>query len=148
MAQATTIAFGQQYILVGDGAEPEVFTMPCGITSLSRQIVTNTSDVDIPDCTDPDAFNWLGIDINSKRMTLTFGGILAEESIALWDDWSMEEAFKTVRWYRNIGAPNMGYWQGRAALTDYTENSESRGRYQLSGTLIFDGKPTWTAVTP
>lgn len=147
MAQATTIKFGEQYILVGDGATPtEVFEMPCGLTSLTRQVTTNTADVDIPDCEDPDAFSWLGIDVSSKRMTLTFSGVLAVEALELWDDWSMETALKNVRWYRNIGAPNQGYWMAPAVLTDYQEQGENKGRYQVSGTIIFDGKPIWTAV--
>jgi hypothetical protein len=147
MAQATTVKFGQQYILIGNGATPtEVFEMPCGITSLTRQITTNTADVDIPDCEDPDALVWLGIDVNSKRMTLTFGGILAEEAIEVWDEWAMEEATKNVRWYRNLAAPNAGYFMAPAVLTEYQEQAENRGRYQISGTIIFDGKPIWTAV--
>lgn len=146
MAQATTVRFGQQYLLVGDGDTVETFTMPCGITSLTRQVTTNTSDVDIPDCADPDMFNWLGIDVNSKRMQITFSGVLAQEAIALWDDWAMDEGTRNVRWYRNIGAPNQGYWAGPAVLTDYQEQSQNKGRYQVSGTIIFDGQPVWTAV--
>lgn len=146
MAQATTVRFGEQYLLVGDGQETETFASPCGITSLTRQVQTNTNDVDIPDCDDPDAFTWLGIDVVSKRMTLTFGGTLATEAIEVWDDWSMETELKNVRWYRNVTSPAPGYFEGPAVLTDYQENSESRGRYQVSGTIIFDGKPTWTAA--
>jgi len=147
MAQATTVTFGQQYLLVGDGATPtEVFTMPCGITSLSREVSTNTTDVDIPDCADPDALVWLGVDVNSKRITLTFSGVLAEEAVSLWDDWAMEEAVKNIRWYRNIGGSNAGYFAGAAVLTNYQEQGQNRGRYTISGTIIFDGKPTWTAV--
>jgi len=145
MAQATTIRYGQQQLLVSDNASVPVFTAPCGITSLTRQIQANTSDVDIPDCDDPDAFIWLGVDVNSKRMSLQFSGLLAEEAIELWDDWAMEESVRACRWYRNIAAPNAGYWAGPGVLTSYEENSQNRGRWQISGTIIFDGQPLWTA---
>lgn len=146
MAQATSVPFGKQYLLISDMGTVPVFTMPCGITSLTRQVTANTTDVDIPDCTDPDALTWLGIDVNSKRVTLTFSGILAIEAIPVWDEWSMEESIRDIRWYRNIAAPNQGYWEGSAVLTEYQEQAENKGRYQVSGTIIFDGKPTWTAV--
>lgn len=146
MAQATTIRYGQQQLLISNGAEPAVYTAPCGITSLTRQIQVNTSDVDIPDCADPDAFNWLGIDVVSKRMTLQFSGLLSVEALELWDDWAMEEELRDVRWYRNLNAPNKGQWSGKAVLTSFEEQSQNRGRYQISGTIIFDGKPVWSTT--
>lgn len=146
MAQATTVRYGAQQLLVSDNATVPVFTAPCGITSLTRQITANTSDVDIPDCGDPDAFTWLGIDVNSKRMTLTFSGVLATEAMELWDDWAMEDASRDCRWYRNLTSPLKGYWAGSGILTEFQEQGQNKGRYQVSGTIIFDGKPVWTTV--
>lgn len=146
MAQATAVKFGEQRLLVSDMATVPMFTAPCGITSLTRTVTANTSDVDIPDCDDPDAFNWLGIDVNSKRMTLQFSGLVAAEALPLWDDWSMEEAIRDVRWYRNLGTSLQGYWAAPGVLTSYEENSQNKGRWLVSGTIIFDGKPEWTAV--
>src|SRR3546814_5594966 len=55
---------------------------------------------------------------------------------------------RMVRWYRNLGAPNAGYWEAPAMLTEYSEESTDRGRYTNSGTIIFDGEPDWHAIPP
>lgn len=39
---AQTIKFGEQQLLIGDNATPEVFGAPCGITSLTKSTSTNT----------------------------------------------------------------------------------------------------------
>jgi hypothetical protein len=144
---ALTIKFGEQQLLVGDRGSPEVFSAPCGITSLTRSTSTNTSDVDIPDCNDPDMVTWLGIDEVSKRMTLTFSGTVAQESAALWQDWMLNGGYRNVRWFRNLNNLALrGYLAGRALLTEFEETSEARGRYTFSGTIIFDGQPAWIAV--
>lgn len=144
---AQTIKFGEQQLLIGDNATPEVFGAPCGITSLTKSTSTNTSDIDIPDCDDPDLVIWLGVDEVSKRMTLTFSGTVAQQSLALWQEWELNGGFRNVRWFRNLtNLALRGYLAGPALLTEFEETSEARGRYTFSGTIIFDGQPTWTAV--
>lgn len=154
--QNYSIRFGQQQLLIGpayvngDDVPPagSIFSAPCGLTGLTRNVVTNTADVSLPPCDDPEAVIWLGVDAVSKRMTLTFTGTLADVALPVWDGWSMGSEMRWVRWYRNIGAPNQGYWEGPAQLTDYTEESTDRGRYTNSGTIIFDGEPTWVSIPP
>lgn len=157
MARETySVKFGQQQLLIGpvynngEGAPPAgaIFSSPCGITGLTRNVTTNTNDVSLPPCDDPEAIIWLGIDAVSKRMTLTFTGTLADNSLPVWDDYSMGNNMRWVRWYRNIGAPNQGYWEGPALLTEYSEESSDRGRYTNSGTIIFDGEPEWHSIPP
>lgn len=151
-----SVPFGSQQILVGPaylhGSEippvGAIFSSPCGITGLTRSITSNTNDVALPPCNSPDDVIWLGIDIVSKRMQSTFSGTLADESLPVWDDWSFSEGKRWVRWYRNLGAPNAGYWEGPAALTEYQEGSTDRGRYTNSGTVIWDGKPDWISIPP
>lgn len=79
-------------------------------------------------------------------MTLTFTGTLADVALPVWDDYAMNGDMRWVRWYRNIGAPNQGYWEGPALLTEYSEESSDRGRYTNSGTIIFDGQPDWVSI--
>ena len=149
MARETySIKFGQQQLLVEHPAGSGVFSAPCGITGLTREVTTNTNDVSLPPCDDPEAIIWLGVDVVSKRMTLTFTGTLADVALPIWDDWSMGNDMRAVRWYRNIGAPNQGYWEGDAVLSGYTEQSTDRGRYTNNGTIIFDGEPTWVSIPP
>lgn len=149
MAQAQTVKFGEQSLMVGDGADPQVFTAPCGITSLTKTSTTNTSDIDIPDCDDPDLVVWLGVEEVSKRMTLTFSGIVAQQYLGEWQEWELDGGPRDVRWLRNLTNPELrGYLQAPGLLTEFTETSEGRGRYTMSGTIIFDGKPVWVALPP
>lgn len=149
MARETySVKFGQQQLLVEHPKGSGVFAAPCGITGLTRDVTTNTNDVSLPPCNDPEAVIWLGVDIVSKRMTLTFTGTLADVALPIWDDWSMGNDLRLVRWYRNLGAPNQGYWEAEAVLSAYTEQSTDRGRYTNNGTIIFDGEPEWVAIPP
>lgn len=147
MAQIQSIKFGEQMLLIGDGADPEVFSAPCGINSLTKSTSTNTSDVDLPDCDDPDLVVWLGIDEVSKRMTLTFSGTIAQQALAMWQEWELDGGTRNVRWMRNLTNPDLrGYLGGPALLTEFEETSEARGRYTFTGTIIFDGKPVWVPL--
>lgn len=147
MAQIQSIKFGEQMLLIGDGADPEVFSAPCGINSLTKSTSTNTSDVDLPDCDDPDLVVWLGIDEVSKRMTLTFSGTIAQQALAMWQEWELDGGTRNVRWMRNLTNPDLrGYLGGPALLTEFEETSEARGRYTFTGTIIFDGKPVWVSL--
>lgn len=143
-----SIKFGEQQLLVEDPPGSGIFAAPCGITGLTRAVETNTNDVQLPPCDDPNAVIWLGVDIISKRMTLTFSGTLSKTSLPVWDEWSFSEGTRKVRWYRNLGAPNQGYWEGPGVLTNYQEESSDRGRYTNTGTIMFDGRPTWVSIPP
>ena len=65
MTQATTYPFSKFLVKIGDGAAPEVFTDPCGLTSKGFTRTANLNDTNIPDCDDPDAPSWLGRDVVS-----------------------------------------------------------------------------------
>ena len=143
------VKFGDQQLLVEYPVGSGIFGAPCGITGLTRQVQTNTNDVSLPPCNDPYAVLWLGIDVVSKRMTLTFSGTLADVALPIWDSWAMEdEARRRVRWYRSLLGANRGYWEGFAVLTEYQEESSDRGRYTNTGTIIFDGQPAWIDIPP
>ncbi len=148
MAQATTVKFGSQQLLIGDGATPtELFSAPCGITSLTKTTNVETNTVNIPDCDDPDLASFLGIDEVSRQIQIQFSGVLATEYLPEWNEWDLEGGYKNVRWYRDLTAPNGGgYLQGQALLTAFEESAEAKQRYNMSGTITFDGKPTWVSA--
>ena len=62
MAAATPINFGDIAVLIGDGATPEVFTAPCGLTELTETTNVETNTTNIPDCDNVDIASWLAID--------------------------------------------------------------------------------------
>lgn len=143
------VKFGDQQLLVEHPVGSGFFGAPCGISGLTRQIQTNTNDVSLPPCNDPYAVLWLGVDVVSKRMQMSFSGTLADVALPIWDNWSLQkDSRRRVRWYRNLLGSNRGYWEGYAILTDYSEESSDRGRYTNSGTVIFDGEPLWVDIPP
>lgn len=148
MALATTIKFGTQALLIGDGQSPEVFTAPCGITTLNKATNVDAQTTAIPDCDDPDLPAWLAVDEISRQLVVSGSGTIALESLPMWDLWDRTGGFKNVRWYRNLTAINGGgYLQGPALLTQWEENAEARRRYTFNFAVTFDGKPVWTAAS-
>lgn len=155
MAAATTIRFGTQALLIEWTPDSGTFTAPCGITSLTKTTNVETNTVNIPDCDDPDLASWLGVDEISRQIVLSFGGVLAQDIISglgisalgAWQAWDLAGGYKNVRWYRNLQAANGGgYLWGPALLTAFEETGEAKQRFNMSGTVTFDGKPTWVAA--
>ncbi|MGV2128122.1 phage tail tube protein [Agrobacterium vitis] len=86
MAQATTIRGGKIRVLLGNDANPIVYSAPCGFTQRSISIDKALEDSSIPDCDDPDKVDWLGRDASSLSMSITGEGVLAAESVETWLD--------------------------------------------------------------
>lgn len=148
MADATRIQFGTQQLLIGNGATPEVFTAPCGLTTLTRTTNVETQTVMVPDCDDPFVTTWMQIDEISRQMIVTGSGLLSAQYLLTWREWDLAGGFKNARWYTNLTAPNGGgYLAGRVLLTQFEETAEFKRSYQVSIQLTFDGKPTWSPAS-
>ena len=148
MALATTIKFGIFSLLIGDGQSPEVFTAPCGITSLNKTTNVDAQTTMIPDCSDPDIVTWLAVDEISRQLVISGSGTLNQESLDMWCDWDEAGGYKNVRFYRNLLAANHGgYLQGPALLTQWEETAEAKRRWQFNFQVTFDGKPAFTPAS-
>lgn len=86
MAQPTTIKGGKFRVLLGDDADPIVYSSPCGFTSRSLTLTKGLNEVNLPDCEDPDKIDWVGRDATSLSMSVSGEGILAAESSDTWLD--------------------------------------------------------------
>lgn len=150
MAQQTRIKFGDMYLLKGDRTtNPMQFTAPCGITQFGKNVTTNTADVELRDCDDPDAPTWLGIDVVSKRMTLNLSGTLDQEAYRnVWRNWFMSKDAEPIRVYERVGTTGWGYWEGNGVMTNYDDTANGGGTYTNSATIIFDGMPVWVGTPP
>ncbi|ATS92176.1 hypothetical protein HMSP1_38 [Sinorhizobium phage HMSP1-Susan] len=148
MAQAKSLKFAQQSVLLGDGATPtEIFTAPCGFTELTMTVNIETNTTNVPDCADPDLPAWLASDEVSKQMTISGNGILDTDAMQEWRDWLMVGGEKNVRWMTQGTAANGGgYFQAPAIMTAYEETGARGQRWSLSTTLTLNGKPTFTAA--
>ena len=97
MAQATVIGFSKFKVELGDGATPEVFAAPCGFLARAFNEVKNLSEVIIPDCDDEEAASWIGRDVLSMTWNVTGNGVLAEESVELWEEFKASTTSRSVR---------------------------------------------------
>ena len=151
MAQAASIRFGKTFILLSDMATPANFAAPCGVDSLTLNVNVNTNDVAIPDCSDPDLPSWLENDIVSKQMTINFEGLLDQTAMQTWQDWWLSDLpadIVDIRFFRDLtGAQGGGYFQAPAILSAYSETAQTKQRWRNSGTLLLQGKPTFTAAS-
>lgn len=151
MAIQKRVKFGTMYLLLADpSVTPLEYTAPCGINTFGKNVTTNTNDVELRDCADPDLPVWLGVDVVSKRMTLNFSGNLDEGAYQdIWKKYFMSQVAWPLRVYEKIGedTAKYGYWSGEGVLTNYDDTANGGGSYTVTGTIIIDGAPVWTAST-
>jgi hypothetical protein len=91
MAKPTTTRGGKVRVLLGNSAIPPVYSNPCGLSQRSITFSKGLEEVNIPDCDNPDAVDWLGRDAVSLSMSINGEGVLASESAEVWLD-----AFESV----------------------------------------------------
>lgn len=146
MAQAKSLKFAQQTVMLGDGAEPtEAFTSPCGFESLTLTVNIETNTTNIPDCTDPDLPAWLVSDEVSKQMVIAGNGTLDTDAMQIWRDWLFEGGEKNVRWVTaGLAANGGGYYSAPGILTTFEESGERGSRWQSSIGITLNGKPIFT----
>ena len=63
-----------------------MYAAPCGFTSKGITLSKNLSEVNIPDCDNPDDPIWVGRDVTSQSATITGDGVAAGESLPDWND--------------------------------------------------------------
>jgi hypothetical protein len=137
MAQATTYPFSQFLVKIGDGASPEVFTDPCGLTSKGLTRTANLNDTNIPDCDDPDAPSWLGRDVVSYQGAIAGSGVVAEESFDTWEDWWNAGETRNVR--IELGNPVAYAWIMPAKLQEFAITAERGNKVQMAVNIVSDG---------
>ena len=139
MAAPTTARFGKFKILLGDGADPEVFTAPCGFTSKSLQLTKNLTEVNLPDCDDPDAVAWVGRDAQSLSAQVSGEGVLNSESVDKW--LAAFESVESISVKVIIEFPAKTItWTGKMHVSTFSPTSEQGGRVTASVELQSDGE--------
>jgi hypothetical protein len=142
MAQPTTVRPSKMRILLESTDSPGVFEAPCGLTNKNITINKSFTEVNIPDCDDPDAPFWLARDVESMSMEISFEGVLSYEYEAEWDaaNFSMEAVAVRVEIEFDAGT--------RVLAGDFhvtvSIGGQGRERVQVSGTMQSDGIITST----
>jgi hypothetical protein len=145
MTKPTTLTFGHFLILLGDGASPEVFAEPCGLTSKGFAQTANTQDTNVPDCDDPDAPSFVERAIESLSGEISGSGVLAMESFPVWDAFYKNAISKNVRIVLDTTlANNGGYYEGAFLLTRFGMTAQNKGKVQVELTMVSDGQWIFT----
>src|ERR1700744_4113347 len=106
----TVIAGTKLLILVGDGASPEVFAQPCGLTNNTFSLTSATGSTVIPFCDDPEAAAWDSKEVTSLSAQVTGSGVMAVESFEIWNNWFLSGSLKNAQ--VKIDDPGLGIYQG------------------------------------
>lgn len=141
MADATTIKGGKVKVQLGNDAEPIVYTAPCGFTQRSVTLSKGLEEVQIPNCDDPDAIDWMGRDATSLSMSVGGEGVLAEESVETWlDAWeSIDSVPVKVIW--EFPAKTIT-WTGNMHVESFETTAPNARRVTANVSMQSDGKMT------
>jgi hypothetical protein len=147
VAKPRTLPFGNFKVYLGDGATPEVFSLPCGFTKESLKISNASSSTVVPDCDDPMAAAWEERAVSAISAQVSGSGVLAMAALATWRAWALSGQSKNIRvMFDDTGANGGGYFQGAAILSDWSSDADrtaNGGRTQISVTIDNDGEWTW-----
>lgn len=148
MAKPYTTSFGKFLIELGDGANTEVFAAVCGPTQKGFQLTGTTSEVNVPDCDNPEAPAWVERGMSSFSAQIDASGVLALNHLADWRTWFLSGAAKDVRVHVNEAAANGGgYYALQMLLTNMnhtTQLGSDGNKVQLAITAQSTGPVTWT----
>lgn len=139
MAQPTTARFGKFRVMLGDGASPETFAAPCGFTSKSLVLSKNLSEVNLPDCDDPDAPSWVGRDVESLTASISGEGVMAVESAPDW--MAAYESTDSISVKVEIEFSTITFvYTGRMHISSLTLGAEQGGRVTNNVEMQSDGE--------
>lgn len=146
MAKPTTFRGTSLLIKIGNGADPEVFAFPCGLTTNGLNRSAETNDVSVPDCADPDAPAWTEREVSTMSWEASGSGVLASESVSIWDAWHASGLPRNVQ--VDVGAAGTGRrYTGQALLTSYNITGERGSKVQVEVTLSGDGELVAAALS-
>lgn len=141
MAQPTVLVGTKLLILVGDGATPEVFAQPCGLTTRGIDFSASTNTTLIPDCDDPEAPAWEAKDVNALSASVTGNGVMAIESFDIWNDWFQEAQARNCQ--IKLDSALLGYWAGQFILTGLKYGGQRGQKVTVDITMANTGAVTW-----
>ncbi|MDX0487536.1 hypothetical protein CN186_22760 [Sinorhizobium medicae] len=146
MAEPTTIRGGKVRVMLGNDAVPIVYTAPCGFSQRNVTINKGLEEVNLPDCDNPDAVNWVGRDAVSLSMSIGGEGVLSEESVETWLDAAEDVESVPVKVEWEFPTKTIT-WTGKAHVESFEAGAQDGRRVTGNVSLQSDGKMT-RVVTP
>ncbi|WP_375414627.1 phage tail tube protein [uncultured Bradyrhizobium sp.] len=145
MAQPVVLRGTKLLILIGNGASPEVFSQPCGLTTRSFDLSAATATTLIPDCDNPDAPSWESKDITGLSAAVSGSGVMAVGSFNVWNDWFMSGQAKNVQIKLDDAA--LGHWSGQFILSSLKFGGAQSGKVTADISLVNADAVTWVAAS-
>lgn len=134
-------------IKVGDGESPEVFTIACGIDTVSVNTVANTTDRFRRDCAKPGQVPIRKVKTTGRQQDITGSGIIDKAQIATFQAaLGFSQNYK-VELYQADGTDTgdlMGTFAGAYVMTAANLNISQDGDSSAEITLASDDLWTWT----
>jgi hypothetical protein len=146
MARADTSTFGQFKILLGDGATPvEAFAPICGLTSKGINFETETTTVEVPDCTDEDLPAYKEEGPKSYAVTLSGSGMWAAQSHGTLLNWWKSGTSKNIKvQYAEAASGEPEFIEGPAIIKSIGNTVDKGGRLSADLAFAFTEMPTFT----
>ena len=152
MAKPTTYKGSLVAIYLADPLDvtpPFTFLKPCGLSNHTVTFTKNAQEVNVPDCDDPEAPQWIERDVESLDFSASGEGILAAESVEAWWDYFNSTDAVLARIY--IGAPDNittgYYWEGLVHVNNFEVTGQTGQRAAVSIGIVSSGEMTFTKIT-
>jgi predicted secreted protein len=139
MAPPITARFGKFRVLLGNTANPIVYSAPCGFTSKSLTLGKSLSEVSIPDCDDPDKPITIGRDVESTTASVSGDGVLAASAVEKWIAAYKSTESLPVKIEIEFSTGTLTF-TGKMHLESLELGAEQGGRVTISVSLQSDGE--------
>lgn len=144
MAKPDTMKGSHLLILLGDGASPETFASPCGLTTKAINMEGTTNDFNVPDCADPDAPSWTERIIAALSASVPGSGIVSLADYADWRTWFLSGLARNIQVSLNESlALGGGYYEMSAVLTTFNTTGNNGELATLEVAIQSNGPVTW-----
>lgn len=143
MTKPTTLPAGKYLILLGNGASPEIFAAPCGLTTKGFNQSKSVQETVVPDCDNPDAAAYVERGVDSISGEISGSGVLALEA---FDTWRLAfESGGSINCRIKLDQVGLGgYYQGAFVMTQFNMTAQRGQKINVDVTLQSDGAYTWT----
>nr|WP_010400151.1 phage tail tube protein [Paracoccus sp. TRP] len=149
MAKPTTYVGSSVAIFLESTTSPGTYLRPCGLTNHTISFSKNATEVNVPDCDDPELPSWIERGVESLDFSGTGSGVLASEAVDSW--WDAFNTTESINARIYIGKPddaaNGRYWQGKVHVTGFEVSGERGGKAQVSISVVSDGELAFHNVT-
>ncbi len=140
MALPETVSWDEFVVMLGDGATPENFTAPCGMTSRGFNRTASTGETEVPDCDDETLPSVTFRTLNALSAEISGSGVLALGSLPLWENfYNAGVAVNAKVILDKTLAEGGGYWILPMLLTTFNITGKKGEQALLDITLTSAG---------